>query len=93
MEHEFLAVFVDETIDQLFVAAGAEGDGAHGLGLAAGEDGRAVHARQNSHLAGDRPDGLEIAPIGPHAGEDGLARHLLLDFDEHGLDLLLFLAR
>ncbi len=84
MEHEFLAVFVDQSIDQLLVAAGAEGDGAHGLGFAAGEDGRAVNARQNADFAGDRADAVVIAAVGADAGQNRFARDLLLDFDEDG---------
>ena len=51
IEHELLAVFVDQAVDALLVAAGAEGGGDEGLGFAAGEEGRAMGARQNAHFA------------------------------------------
>ena len=93
VEHEFLAVFVDEAVNHLFVAAGAEGNGAHGLGFAAGEDGRAVNAGKDADFAGDRADAVIIATIGADAGEDCFAGDLLLDFDEDRADLLLLVAR
>ena len=34
------------------------------LGLTAGEEGRPVNARQQSHFAGDRPNLVECPPIG-----------------------------
>jgi hypothetical protein len=58
MQHEFLAVFFDQAVDHLLIGAGAEGDGAHRLRFAAGEDGRAMHARQNADFATDRADVL-----------------------------------
>ncbi len=93
MQHEFLAVFVDEAIDHLLIAAGAEGDGAHRLRFAAGEDGRAVNAGQHADLAGDRADAVIIAAIGANAGENRLAGHLLFDFDEDRANLLLLILR
>ncbi len=89
VQHELLAVLLDQAVDHLLVAAGAEGDGAHRLGFAAGEDGRAVHAGQNADLAGDRADVLKSAAIGANAGEDRLAGDLFFDFAEHLADLLL----
>ena len=88
VEHELLAVLFDQPVDELLVGAGAERDGAHRLRLAAGEDGRAVHARQDADLAGDRADVVEVAAVGADAGEDRLAGHLLFDFGEDVADLL-----
>ena len=50
VEHELLRVLVDQAVDPLLVAAGAERDGDQGLRLAALEHGRAVHARQHVDL-------------------------------------------
>ena len=44
----FLRILLEEAVDALLVAAGAEGDGGQRLGFAALEQGRAVHARQRS---------------------------------------------
>ena len=73
MQHELLRVFLDQAVDALLVAAGAQSDGDQGLRLAALEQGRAVDARQQVDLAGDRPERLVVAAVGAGAGEDLVA--------------------
>ena len=73
MQHELLRVFLDQAVDALLVAAGAQGDGHQRLRLAALEQGRAVDPRQQIDLAGDRPERLVVAAVGPRAGEDLVA--------------------
>ena len=52
-----------EAIDNLFVAAAAEGDGAQGLGFAPGEQRGAMHDRQNVDFAGDVANVIQAAAI------------------------------
>ena len=52
-----------QQFDALLVFLGAEGDGDQRLGFAAGEQGRAVGARQHAGLDGDGPDLVEGAAI------------------------------
>ena len=73
VEHELLAVLVDQAVDALLVAAGAERDRDQRLRLAALEHGRAVHPRQDVDLALDLPQRLVVAAVGPRAVEDQIA--------------------
>ena len=73
VEHELLRVLVDQAVDALLVAAGAQRDRDQGLRLAPLEHGRAVDARQHVDLALDRPQGLGVAAVGPRAGQDQIA--------------------
>lgn len=92
VEHEFLGVFFDEAIDELFVGACSEGDDAEGLGFAAGEDGGAVDAWEDADFGGDGSDGVEVAAVGSDAFEDGFAGDLFFDVDEDCADFFLFFA-
>ena len=79
VEHELLRVLVEQAVDALLVAAGAERDRDQGLRLAALEHGRAVDARQHVDLALDVARSvLLVAAVGPRAGEDQVADDLLL---------------
>src|SRR5258706_3370208 len=93
VQHEFLLVFIDQPVDELFVGACAERDRAHRLRFAAGKYGRAVHARQNAHLAADGANVGVRAAIGAHAGENRLAGHLFFNFAEDRPDVTGLVAR
>ena len=71
----FLVYSSTRPSNPLLVAGGAQGHGDQGLGLAPLEEGRAVNAGQHVDLAGDVPQGLRVAPVGPGAGEDQVADH------------------
>jgi hypothetical protein len=82
VQHEVLAELAAERVDDLLVLAGAERRHAEGLRLAAGEQGRAVGARQHADLGHDRRDGLVSRPsMRMPRVEDGVA-------DDVGLELL-----
>ena len=64
MQEEAFFGFAFEAFEALHVVAGAEGGGDQGLGFAAGEDGAAVGARQDSGFDPDFADLVERAAIG-----------------------------
>src|SRR6185437_10776809 len=57
-----------EAVDELLVVAGAEGRNDQRLRLAAGEQRRAVGARQNADFRGDRANRLQVAAVDAVAG-------------------------
>ncbi len=72
MQHEVLAVLALERVDDLLVLAGTERGHDQRLRLAAGEQRRAVGARQDADLGHDRTDRLGVAAVDALAGvEDG----------------------
>src|SRR4051794_10071849 len=72
-----------QRIDILLVVAGAERRHHQGLGLAAGEQRRAMGAGEDADLADDRPDVGKAAAVDAGAGLDNVAAHdLLLDILE-----------
>ena len=74
MQHEVLAVLAFQRVDDLLVLAGAEGGDHQRLRLTAGEQRRAMGARQNADLGHDRAHRLGVAAVDAHAGlEDGAA--------------------
>ena len=75
VEHEALAVLARERVDDLLVAAGAERHGDQRLGFAAGEQGRAVGARQHAHAHVDRPHGARVAAVDARLAVEDLAAH------------------
>ena len=91
VEEERVLALALVLLDDLRVVGGAEGRGHEGLGLAPGEEGRAVGAGEDADLGGDRADLRELAPVEALAGEDRLARQ---DLDEvvSGLGHLLALV-
>ena len=63
MEQEALLVGALERVDVLLVLAGAERRHDQRLGLAAGEQRRAVGARQHADLGEDRPHRRQVAAV------------------------------
>ena len=90
VQHEALLGFAFEDFEALHVVAGAQGGGDQRLGFAAGEDGRAVGARQDADFDPDIADLVEGAAVGTALlvdhllAEDALAQGL-----EVGLEFLL----
>src|SRR5690606_2190694 len=79
---------VEDLVDALDVAAGAEGDLGEGLRLTAREDGRAVDAREVAHLAPDGADLVGAAAVEAAAlVEDHLAHDAALGLLEGVLDV------
>jgi hypothetical protein len=77
VQHEGGLVGPRQAVDILLVLAGAEGGNDDGLGLAAGEQRRAVGARQKAHFRDDRAHGREITAVDAALGlEDGAADDL-----------------
>ena len=71
VQHEALERLVlEEEIEALLVFLGAERGGDERLRLAAGEESRAVNARQNADLAGDLANLVEGASIGATAADE-----------------------
>src|SRR5204863_3831727 len=63
VQEELLLRFALVLLDDLGVAPRAERDRGQGLGLAAGEDRRAVRARQHADVDLDAADFVERAPV------------------------------
>ena len=88
VEQETLLVRAVERIDILLVLAGAQGGDDERLRLAAGEQGRAVGARQDADLREDRTDSRQIAAVDAAlVVEDVPAHHLGLGVVERFGDL------
>src|SRR5581483_1887180 len=75
VEHEALAVFAGERVDDLLVAAGAKGYRDQSLSLAARKKRGAVRARQHADAHGDRAHGARIAPVDARLAVEDLAAH------------------
>ena len=75
MEHELLIVLAVERIDQLLVVAGAQGGHDQGLGLAAGEQRRAVGAAEDAHFRDDLTHLIDLAAVDANAGVQDVATH------------------
>ena len=89
VEHEGFLVGPLQRVDELLVVAGAERGDAERLGLAAGEQRRAVGAGQDADLGDDRAHGLDVAAVDADAAvEDLAADDALLDLLEHLADQL-----
>ncbi len=94
VQQEGLLVGALQPVDILLVVAGAERRHHQRLRLAAGEQRRAVRARQEAGLRHDRPHGLEVAAVDALAGVEDIPAHDLgLQIVEHRLDLLRVEAR
>ncbi len=63
VQQEALLAGAFQAVDILLVLAGAERGNHEGLRLAAGEQRRAVRARQHVHFRHDRAHGLEVAAV------------------------------
>ena len=73
VQHERLAVFADQRVDDLLVLAGAQRGHHQRLGLAAGEQGRTVRPVQDPDFGDDRPDRLGVAAVDARPGIQDLA--------------------
>ena len=63
MQHEDVAVFAGKGVDDLCIAAGAEGGNDQCLGFATGKEGGTMHARQDTGADGNRAHGDGIAAV------------------------------
>src|SRR5262249_42033515 len=89
VEHEALPRLSDERVDLLLVRRGAERGRHDRLRLAALEEPRAVHARQEPDLARNGPDGARVATVdAPPAIEHHAAHDVRLTVLEFFLDEL-----
>ena len=94
VQQERLLVGALQRVDELLVLAGAERGDHQRLGLAAGEQRRAVRARQHADFRDDRAHGLEVAAVDALAGiEDVPAHDLGFELLEHAGDALLVVGR
>jgi len=75
VEHEAVAVLAHQRVDDLLVLLGAEGGDHQRLGLAAGEQRRAVGARQHAQPDLDRPHGAGVASVDARLAFENLAAH------------------
>src|ERR1700756_4772006 len=77
------AKFAFERVDDLLILPGPERRHAQGLRLAAGEERRAMRARQDADLDRDRPHGFGVAAVDTRlAFDDGAANDVLLELLE-----------
>ena len=94
VQQELLLVGSRQRVDVLLVLAGAERGHDHRLGFAAGEQRRAVGARQHADFGDDVADGLGVAAVDALAGvEDVPANDLGFQFLEHAGDAQLVVFR
>src|SRR5438093_4731927 len=75
VEHEALGVFALERVDDLLVLARAERGSDDRLRLAAGEEHRAVHARQQRRADRDRANGARVATVDARLAVEDLPAH------------------
>ena len=82
VQHEVLAVLPFERVDDLLVLTGPERRYRERLGLASGEQCRAVSATKDPDLARNRPDSAGIATVNPCcAPQHGATDDLLFEPD------------
>ena len=94
MQQERLFVRSRQRVDVLLVLAGAERGHDHRLGFTAGEQRRAVGARQHADFGDDVAHGLGVAAVDALAGvEDVPANDLGFQFLEHAGDAQLVVFR
>ena len=87
VQHERFFVGPAQRVDPLLVLAGAERGDDDRLRLAAGEQRRAVGARQEARLDDDRAHGDEIAAVDALAGVENVPAHdLAFELLEHAAD-------
>ena len=83
MEQERILGLADRRVDDLRITHGAQGGGDQRLGLAAGEQRRAVGARQHAHAHADRTHVVQLAAVDAHLGlEHAVAHGAVLEFAE-----------
>ncbi len=73
MQQEAFLVGAFQGVDELLVVAGAQGGDHQGLGLAAGEQGRAVGAGQDAHFRNDRTHLVQVAAVDALLGQQHVA--------------------
>jgi hypothetical protein len=73
VQHEVGARVGVQRVDDLLVLAGAQRGDHQRLGLAAGEQRRAMRARQHADFGDDRADGRTVAPVDAGAAADDVA--------------------
>ncbi len=89
VQHEGFLVGPLQGVDELLIVAGAERGDDQRLGLAAGEQRRAVGTRQKADLRQNRADGLQVAPVDADAAVENVAAYdRLLELLEHLADKL-----
>ena len=94
VQQERLLVGALQRVDALLVLAGAERGDDQRLGFTAGEQRRAVGARQHADFGDDRAHGLEVAAVDALAGvEDVPANDLGFELLEHAGDAQLVVMR
>ena len=94
VQQERLLVGPLQRVDPLLVLAGAERGHHQRLGFAAGEQRRAVRARQDAGFGDDRTDGLEVAAVDALAGVENVPAHDLgFELLEHAADAQLVVGR
>ncbi len=94
VQQELLFVGARQRVDVLLVFAGAQRGHHHGLGFTAGEQRRAVGARQHADFGDDLAHGLGIAAVDALAGVENVpANDLGFQFLEHAGDAELVVLR
>ena len=94
VQQERLLVGPLQRVDPLLVLAGAERRDHQRLGLAAGEQRRAVRARQDAGFRHDRAHGLHVAAVDALAGVENVpADDLGFELLEHAADAQLVVGR
>ena len=87
MQHESVVIFARQCIDGLRITARTQRGDHQGLRLAAGEQGRAMRARQHAGTNGDRTHGTGIATVNTRRPfQDPAPYHLGLQVVKLGLD-------
>ena len=94
VQHEAFLVRALQRVDVLLVLAGAERGDDQRLRLAAGEQRRAVGARQDADFGDDRAHGLDVAAVDALAGVENVPAHDLgFELLEHAGDAQLVVFR
>ncbi len=94
MQQERFFVGALQRVDELLVLAGAERGDDQRLGFTAGEERRAVCARQHADFRDDLPHGGEVAAVDALAGVENVPAHDLgFQLLEHAGDPLLVVGR
>src|SRR5690625_487619 len=73
VQHEMLAVFTFQRIDDLLILAGSQGGGNQRLGFASGKERRTMGPRQDPRLAHDLADGFGVASVDTRLSSQNLA--------------------
>ena len=83
VQHEALAVFTRERIDDLLITSGTQGCHNQSLRFTASKQRRTMGARKHARTDGDRTDRARIAPVDPRlAGQNTAANDARLDVEE-----------